>query len=90
MVTIAFRSSNGFAMNQTAPEISTDSIDSPAPLSIHQTEQRLEALCQLVNAELRGISIDDQALAEYSRRMIGEIDQVMTEETCWFDSVDFN
>ena len=52
-------------------------------------EQRLDTLCDLIDEELRTGAIGGAALGEFARRITGEVDQVMAEETSWFDEAEF-
>jgi len=44
---------------------------------------RLDALCELIDEELRIGYIGDSELATYTRRITGEFDQALTEVTHW-------
>ena len=55
-----------------------------------KSEQRLEALSELLDEELYSGSVDDSRLAEFTKRITGDVDLALTEETCWFDAVEFN
>jgi hypothetical protein len=62
---------------------------SSAARGLRDCELRLEALCDLIDEELRSGSIGNAELLEYARRITGEVDRAMTEETRWFDESDF-
>lgn len=53
------------------------------------SEQRLEALCDLIDEELRSGNIADAELDRYARRITSEVDRAMTEEIRWVDASDF-
>jgi len=52
-----------------------------------RSEQRLIALSELVDAELRGGGVTDNQLAAIARRITGEVDQAFAEEFCWTDAI---
>jgi len=55
-----------------------------------QSEQRLEALSELLEEELCGAPMDDARLTDFTKRITGDVDQAMAEETSWYDTVEFN
>jgi len=70
-------------MNQVTTSVtSAPSCSSPAR-AIGQSEMRLDALCELIDEELRIGYIGDSELATYTRRITGEFDQALTEVTHW-------
>ncbi len=54
-----------------------------------KSEQRLEALTELLEEDLCGL-VDDARFEEFTKRITGNVDQALTEETCWFNTVEFN
>jgi hypothetical protein len=57
--------------------------------AIRDCEQRLDALCDLIDEELRTGAIGDCKLSDYARRITGEVDQAMAEETNWCEAGEF-
>jgi len=55
-----------------------------------QSEQRLEALSELLEEELCCAPMDDARLADFAKRITGDVDQAFADETCWYDTIEFN
>jgi hypothetical protein len=53
------------------------------------TEQRLDALCDLIDEELRAGNIDEAEVDRYARRITSEVDRAMAEEIQWVDASGF-
>lgn len=44
---------------------------------------RLDSLCDLIDEELHSGGVEDLALSEFTRRITGEVDHVMSFEDDW-------
>jgi|GEM_PF-3042162 len=68
----------------TFPEFSASTLTFGASTEMMEvTEHRLDALCELIDEEIRNGWIGDDELAIYARRIAGNVDQVLTEDICW-------
>lgn len=73
----------------TFPEFSTSSPTIGASTEMFEaTEQRLDALCELIDEEIRNGWVGDDELAIYARRIAGNVDQVLSEDICWISDDD--
>ncbi len=62
----------------------------PIPIdTLRGCEQRLDALCDLIDEELRTGAVGDRELSEYARRITGDVDQALAEETIWYGRDEF-
>lgn len=50
---------------------------------IRRVENRLDAVCDLIEQELHGDGIDDAQIHNCARRIVADVDTVMAEETHW-------
>jgi hypothetical protein len=57
--------------------------------AIKSTEVRLEALCDLIDQELRNGTVGDEELDRYAKAIAGDVDRAMCEEESWIEASDF-
>lgn len=57
--------------------------------SIKSTEVRLEALCDLIDQELRNGTVGDEELDRYAKAIASDVDRAMCEEESWIEASDF-
>ncbi len=62
-------------------------LDSSIPVrpadAFRRIEMRLDSLCDLIDEELHSGGVEDLALSEFTRRITGEVDHVMSFEDDW-------
>ncbi len=67
-------------------DLETETAFAASPsFTVHMIEERLDAVCDLIDEEIRSGGLGEKPLQSFTRRIAADIDEVMAQEERWIE-----